>query len=442
MQIPGWNVLTHTAATNRTLRMLRQTVAEGSWNGQLVLSRKALQVFRPGFTHKAVYGGRVTEKTTTIALYIIARMEAAYTRVACLRKRLVSLRHSSRQSLVDAIRMMGLDHRFEVLHNEIVHKENGSVAFFKGLESDAEETMRGTAGVDIFWLDEARNVSHKDFAEVVRALRKRGVELITSWNPLDPEDPCDKFLRGDNPPQTLLKIHMQHEDSPTFKTTPAAEEYYRLLAEDPQLHAHVYGGGYDIFKGERIYTKFKLGRPAARYLEGATCHYGLDLGYVDDPTVATRTWLNPKYNLIYIEREAVGYGEDVEGINDLLMHVTGGDKSRKIISDNSEKRTTDDLKKDFDWDIDTTRKNVAGAGVVEGIRFIDGHTNAFIDPECTDTWDETKHYKWKIDRLTGKRLPIPRKGHDHCFDSCRYAVMGRDLAEQDDDGGVMRLVGF
>ncbi|RUX97432.1 MULTISPECIES: phage terminase large subunit [unclassified Mesorhizobium] len=440
MNVAGWNLLVSDAATNRQLRTLRQTVAEGSWNGKLVLSRKAMQVFRPGFTHKAVYGGRVTEKTTTIALYIIARMEAAYTRVVCLRKRLVSLRHSSMQSLKDAIRMLGLQDRFDVLHNEIIHKENGSLAFFKGLESDAEETMRGTQGVDVFWLDEARNVSYKDFMEVVRALRRRGAELISSWNPLDPEDACDKYYRGDNPPQDLLKVHLQHEDSATFATSPAAKEYHRLLAEDPQLHAHVYGGGYDVFKGERVYTKFKVGIVPRQYLEGATCHYGLDLGYVDDPTVATKTWLNPRYGLIYVEKEAVGYGEDVDGIADLLNAVLDS-KDDDVISDNSEPRTTDGLN-NKGYSINRTRKNVVGKSVVEGVREIGGYAAQYIHPECTETIDETKHYKWKIDRVTGKRLQQVRKGHDHCWDSIRYAVMGRDLVEANDGVGVMRIPGW
>lgn len=439
--IEGWNTLTNPSATNRTLRTLRQTVAEGSWNGQLVLSRKALQIFRSGFTHKAVYGGRVTEKTTSIALYIMSRMDADYTRVACLRKRLVSLRHSSRQSLVDAARMLGLQDRFEFLHNEIIHKENGSVAFFKGLETDAEETMRGTAGVDIFWLDEARNVSHKDFMEVVRAIRKRGAELISSWNPLDPEDPVDKFYRGNGVAvSSLLLVHLTHEDSASFFNSPAADEYWRLKAEDEAMWRHVYGGGYDVFKGERIYTDFKVGVVPAHYLIGATCHYGLDLGYVDDPTVATKTWLNPRYGLIYIEKEAVGYGEDVEGIAELLNAVLDSEDD-DVISDNSEPRTTAALN-DMGYSINKTRKNVAGKSVVEGIREIKGHSAKYIHPSCTETIEETKHYKWKMDRTTGKRIPIPRKGHDHCWDSVRYAVMGRDLVEANDGDGTLRLAGW
>lgn len=434
MGIAGWNTLTSDAATNRTLRTLRETTGGGgSWDGKFVLSRKYLQLFRTGFTHKAVWGGRGTAKTTSIACYIILRMDAAYTVVAGLRKRQVSIAHTSMQALKKAARILGLSHRFEFVRNEIRHRLNGSFAFFQGLEHESDESTRGLDGVDIFWLDEARNVAHRDLMNVVRVIRERGAELITSWNPLDPEDAIEKFYRtGELLPAKLLTLSTSVEDNPLFFASPMADEYWRLKAEDEQTWRHVYGGEYDIANGDRIYTKFKQGEVPARYLEGATLCIGLDLGYVDDPTVASRTWINPKHSLIYVEKEAVGYGEDVAGINDLLMHVTGGDRSLTIISDNSERRTTDDLKNEYGWEIATTKKNVAGFGVVEGIRFIDSHTNAFIHPDCTETWTETKHYKWKMDRMTGKRTQVPRKGHDHCWDSIRYAVMGRDMVGSSD----------
>src|SRR4029077_6407595 len=106
-------------------------------------------LFRPGYTHKALYGGRGTAKTTSIALYIILRMDAAYTIVAGLRKRQVSIRHSSKRALERAIRWLGLNGRFEILHTEIRNRVTGSVAFFRGLEHDSDETTRGLDGVDI-----------------------------------------------------------------------------------------------------------------------------------------------------------------------------------------------------------------------------------------------------------------------------------------------------
>ncbi|MEQ1955382.1 PBSX family phage terminase large subunit [Mesorhizobium sp. CN2-181] len=424
--IEGWNTLTNPAMANRALRTLRETVNNSaSWNGKLVLSKKYLQLFRPGFTHKAVFGGRGTAKSTSIAIYIVLRMDAAFVIVAGMRKRQVSLRHTSKGALERAIRWLGLQHRFEVTLHEIRNRVTGSFAFFRGLEHDSDEDTRGLDDVNIFWLDEARNVAHNDLMNLVRAIRAIGAELICSWNPLDPEDAVERFYRGNVAPQHLLLIDTAQEDNPLFFASPMADEYWRLKAVDEQMWGHVYGGAYDIAQGDRIYTKAEIGTVPAQYLEGVEPCYGLDLGYTDDPTVATKTWVLEKYNTIYVEREAVGYGEDVDGIADLLTDVLHR-RDAVVISDNSEQRTTSALSaKGFS--IEVTAKNVVGKSVVEGIRFINGHSRIIVHPACTETWTETKHYKWKIDRQTGKRLQMPRKGHDHCWDSIRYAVMARDV---------------
>jgi phage terminase large subunit len=437
MAIDGWNTLTSSSATNRTLRTLRATVGTGgSWNGQLVLSKKYLQLFRPGFIHKAVSGGRGTAKTTSIALYIILRMDAAYTVVAGLRKRQVSIKHTSRQALLKAIRLLGLGHRFEQLQNEIRHRVTGSFAFFQGLEHESDESTRGLDGVDIFWIDEARNVAHRDLMNVVRVIRERGAELITSWNPLDPEDAIERLYNGEMPPQSLLKIVTSQEDNPLFFASPMADEYWRLKAEDEQMWLHVYGGAYDIAGGERIYDNIQIGVPPDQFFEDAVPVYGMDIGYSDDPSVVTKTWVSDTFKRAFVEKEAVGYGEDVDGICDLLDAVLDG-KDDLVTCDNSEPRTTAAVNA-LGYNLLKTKKNEIG--VVEGIREVRS-LRPIVHPSCTETIDESKHYKWKVDRQSGKRTQVPRKGHDHCWDSIRYAVLGRDAAAGN-EVGIFRVQGF
>ncbi|MDQ6433765.1 phage terminase large subunit [Mesorhizobium sp. LHD-90] len=439
MRIAGWNLLTNSTATDRALRTLRESVAGpiGGWNGQLVLCEKYLQLFSPGYTHKALYGGRGTAKTTTIALYIILRMDAAYTVVAGLRKRQVSIRHSSKRVLERAIRWLGLTHRFEVLHTEIRNRVTGSIAFFRGLEHDSDETTRGLDGVDIFWLDEARNVSMQALMNLVRVLRERGAELISSWNPLDPQDAIEQLYRGDVPPQHLLLLETTQDDNPAFFTSPMADEYWRLKAADEQMWQHVYGGKHDSAGGERVYDKIEIGEVPWQYLAGGEPCYGLDLGYVDDPTAAVRVWVLQQHKLIYFEKEAVGYGEDANGIADLLDHVLH-EKDAVVTSDNSEQRTTDALNAKG-YNLVTAKK---GAGsVIEGIRFIRGY-RIVVNPDCETVIEETKHYKWKLDRQSGKRTQVPRKGHDHCLDAGRYAIMGREASIEAGKVEMMQLSGF
>jgi phage terminase large subunit len=435
--ISGWNTFSNDAAAERTLRALRQSLRDSTNvpGGKLVLSSKYMQLFRGGFVHKACFGGRGTAKTTSIALYIILRMSLAHTIVAGLRKRQVSIRHSSKRALERAVRWLGLSREFEILHTEIRHKENGSIAFFRGLEHDSDETTRGLDGVDIFWLDEARNVSARALQLLVQVIRERGAELISSWNPLDPEDAIEQFYRGSVPPQHLLLLDTTQDDNPSFFASPMADEYWRLKATDELTWEHVYGGKYDIAGGERIYSRIEVGEVPWSYLKGLSPCYGLDLGYSDDPTVATKTWVIEELKTIYCEKEAVGYGEDVAGIADLLNDVLH-DKSALIISDNSEQRTTTALY-ELGYNVEVAKKGQGS--VLEGIRHINGY-RLIVHPDCTESIEEAAHYKWKIDRATGKRTQVPRKGHDHTWDSRRYAIMGTQQPIEGD--GFMTVEGF
>jgi len=438
MSIPGWNIFTNETAAQKAMRSAKANSRVGN-TGPVVLSRKYMKLFRTGYTHKALHGGRGTGKTTAIAIYIILRMDAAYTVVAGLRKRQVSIRHSSKRALERAIRILGLSHRFEILHTEIRHLVTGSIAFFRGLEHDSDETTRGLDGVDIFWLDEARNVSYVALMNLIRVIRERGAECICSWNPLDPADAVEQYYRNEDEalrPQHLLLIDTDQEDNPYFFSSPMQDEFWRLRAADEHQFNHVYGGGYDIGGGERIYDKIEVGIVPSHYLSNLTPTYGLDLGYVDDPTVAMKVWVLDQDQTIYIEKEAVGYGADEDGIADLLDAVVH-EKDALVIADNSEQRTTDAVN-GKGYNLSITKK---GAGsIVAGIRFIRGF-RLIVNPQCEETIEEAKHYKWKLDRQSGKRTQTPRDGHDHCWDAIRYAVMGR---EEVGNGpvGVMRIAGW
>jgi len=437
MLLDGWNILTNSGANDRALQRLRASARMRDMRdgGKVLFSSSYAPLFKP-FTHAAIKGGRGTAKTTHVATYIALRMDAGFVTVCGLRKHLISIRQSSKRAIERAIYRLGLQDRFDIQHLVIKNKVTGSEVFFRGLDSDADETTRGLDGVDIFWIDEARNVTGVALNLVIQVLRERGAQLITTWNPLDPEDAVEQLYFSGKPPANTLLIHTTQEDNPAFFASPAADNYWRMKQYDEPQWRNVYGGEFDVTGGERVYSKVEIGTLPYQYLADETPCFGLDLGYKDDPSVATKTWVLEKPRVIYVEREAVGYGEDVQGIAELLDIV--GAQDFPVIADNSEQRTTDALR-DMGHNIVVTQKNVIGKSVVEGIRHINGY-RIIVNPQCVETIDETKHYKWKVDKNTGKTTRQPRKGYDHSWDSIRYAVMAREPVDEDE--GVFTVPGF
>ena len=89
-------------------------------------------LFNADWREAAIYGGRFSLKSHTVARYLLIKTRQEKTRVACFREFQNSIADSSHQLLSDLIRKYELND-FEITNNSIVNKLNGSDFIFKGL---------------------------------------------------------------------------------------------------------------------------------------------------------------------------------------------------------------------------------------------------------------------------------------------------------------------
>lgn len=106
-------------------------------------------LFEKGWREAAVYGGRYSLKSHTIARFLLIRARMQKTRVACFREFQNSIADSSYQLLVDLIKHYNLTD-FEATNNSIVNKLNGSDFLFKGLWNN-EQSIKSIEGIDVAW---------------------------------------------------------------------------------------------------------------------------------------------------------------------------------------------------------------------------------------------------------------------------------------------------
>jgi phage terminase large subunit len=364
--------------------------------------------------YKGCWGGRGSGKSHFFAELAIERCIMAKTAICCAREIQKSLKHSVKKLLEIKIEQLGVGSLFEVQESTIKGL-NGSEIIFTGLQSHTSDSIKSLESFDILWIEEAQNVSQKSLDIVRPTFRKPGSELWFSWNPNDPTDPIDAFLRCDNPPPDSVIVQANYMDNPWFPDVLKDEmEYDRK--RDYDKYCHVWLGEYRKNSEARIFKNFiveEFERP-----DGTIHRLGADWGFSVDPSTLIRCSLEG--NRLYVDYEAYMIGCEIVNLPDLFDRVP---ESRKwfIRADSARPETIDYMRKHGYPKIQAAAK---GAGsIVEGISFLQSF-DIVVHPRCKHLIDELNSYSYKRDKLTDEILPIIEDKNNHVIDALRYACEG------------------
>src|SRR5262245_53833458 len=152
-----------------------------------VLGEKHVRTLWSNARHKALYGGRGSAKSWSVATYLTIRSAEQRKRIVCARQFQNSIRDSSKELVEKRILTLGLRHQFDVQERLIIHKGTRSTFIFIGLERNIE-SVRSLEGADIVWVEEARTIKAKSQEVLLPTIRNEGSELIWTWNPELPTD--------------------------------------------------------------------------------------------------------------------------------------------------------------------------------------------------------------------------------------------------------------
>jgi phage terminase large subunit len=407
----------------------------------IYIGEKFLPLFEP-YRHKALFGGRGSAKSHTMAGCLTITAARMTKRVVCARQFQNSIKDSVKELIESKIKAYGLSEQFAILEREIVHRKTDSRFTFIGLDRNPE-SAKSLEGADICWVEEARTINKRSMEILIPTIRKPGSELWWCWNPEQPEDPVDDYFRGNakrakggtfEPPPNSYIMPVGIEDNPWFYHTAMPQEMWHMKQGNFKRYQHIWLGDYDNSFEGKIFTNVEIGR--IEVPDHIPPRYGMDFGFSQDPNAIVKLYVNHARREIYIAREAGGR----MALRDLPVAIRGvvEDDSDLIKADGSRPESIDHLNS-LGFNVVAAKK---GPGSVKtGITWLQGY-RIVIDPECEEMRDEARLYSWQKDRLTGKALSVPVDAHNHYWDAVRYATEdcqteGADLLQ--DDGGVMRF---
>jgi PBSX family phage terminase large subunit len=375
------------------------------------------RLFDRDWREAAVYGGRFSLKSHTVARFLLIRARQEKTRVGCFREMQNSIAESSHQLLKDLIDKYKLK-EFEVTENSIVNRINGSDFLFKGLHRN-EQSIKSIEGIDIAWCEESQSMSESSIEVLTPTVRKPGSQIIYTYNRLEEEDPVHKRLVIEGRPNTLI-INVNYHTALKYGMMP---EEMRLEMEDdrerrPSLYRHKWLGEPNKNMERRIYKDWSVIDDVPH--EAKLVRYGLDFGYSNDPSALVAIY---SYNGGYILDERLYLkGQSNKQIADTILAQA---EHSLVVADSSEPKSIDEIKS-YGVSIVGAKKQREKTGNYKTY-------NAWAIAQVQDKRisitkrslngrREYNTYYWMVDK-DGKILNIPEDFNNHFLDASKYGII-------------------
>lgn len=373
------------------------------------------RLFDSDWREAAVYGGRFSLKSHTVARILLIKARQQKIRIACFREFQNSIAESSHQLLADLINKYGMTD-FEITDNSIINKITKSDFLFKGLHRN-EQSIKSIEGINIAWVEEAQTISKASIEVLTPTVREQGSQIIYTYNRLLERDPVHERLVIEGRPNTLI-INVNYDIAEKYGYLP---DNIKAEIEDdkqrrPALYKHKWLGEPNNLEG-RIYQDWQIIDDIPH--EARLWHRGLDFGYSIDPSVCVDIY---EYNGGYIIDELFYQkGLSNKSIADIINNQP---QQCLVIADSAEPKSIDEI---ASYGVNIVGANKGQGSVNQGIQFVQ-QQKISITRRSQKTILAYQNYAWALDKRTNEHLQVPDDTiHEwsNACDAIRYGFNGQ-----------------
>jgi phage terminase large subunit len=361
--------------------------------------------------YRILYGGAGSGKSHFVAQETILNMlNNKHMNYLVVRKVGKTLRNSVFRLLTDLINEYDLNGYFNINKTEMsISCLSGAKLITSGL--DDVEKLKSITGINRIWIEEASEITEKDFNQL--DLRLRGAsqvkyQMTLTFNPISELHWLKKtFFDVGKPDSYVLKT--------TYLDNLFLDKEYRRvlnhLKEEDYQYYRIYALGEWGTLGNLIYTNWE--KRDLSNMSFDNIFHGVDFGFSNDPTAYVKLHYDKKHKTIYILDEL--YQTDM--FIDKLAAELKDKVNNYVMCDSSEPRSIEDLRR---HGINARAAKKGPDSIEHGIKFLQRH-KIIVDSSCINTIKELTSYKWKEDK-NGNVLPKPVDANNHILDALRYAL--------------------
>lgn len=302
---------------------------------------------------------------------------------------------------------------------------NGAEFLFKGM--DDPEKIKSIKGISDVVMEEATEFTLDDYTQLTLRLRDRKHlqrQIFLMFNPVSKLNWVYKHFFGEEAEVDFKRVAIHHT---TYKDNKFLDEENRTTIEELEKRNPAYYRIYAL--GEfatldklvfPIYTMRRLDKHADD-LKPIESDFGLDFGYINDPSAFVHVKVNNKTKQIFILEEFTQKGMLNNQIADKITEFGYG--KEVITADSAEQKSIVEIRTKYN--VPRIRPATKGPDSIrQGIQWLLQY-EIVIDDRCVKLKEELENYTWKKDKKTGEYLNEPVDSYNHLIDALRYAVEHR-----------------
>ena len=293
---------------------------------------------------------------------------------------------------------------FTVNKSESIWKGgNGSLIEFKSYDS-AQDAKNGKR--DYLFVNEANGITFEIYWQLAIRTRK---QIFIDYNPSSRFWVHDQIIGREG----VRLIISDHRDNGFL----SADEHAKIEAiEDPDWRK-VYARGLTGKLKGLVLTKWDIVDSLPPRSEWKMNVYGLDWGFVNDPTAIEQVVL--AHGDLWVEEAVYTTGLTNPDIAAEMRHL-GISRADMVVADSAEEKSIAELRNCGFWVVPCTKGKDS---IINGLDILRRYTIHFTR-RSKGAIEEAKHYKWATDR-EGESTNRPIDRYNHAIDAIRYAASAK-----------------
>lgn len=367
------------------------------------------------------YGGASSGKSHGVVQKIVikALQNWKYPRkVLFLRKVSATIKDSIFQDVKECLSSFRILNRCKINKTDYsIELPNGAVFLFKGM--DNPEKIKSIKGISDIVMEEASEFTLDDYTQLTLRLREKKhkeKQIYLMFNPVSKANWTYRTFFINKPSNTAI-YHTTYKDN-RFLDNQAKQAIEDLIIKN-EAYYKIYALGQFSTLDKLVFPLYerKLLNKDDANLKHLESYFGLDYGFINDPSAFIHVKVDMENKRLYVVEEYVKKHMLNDEIADVIKTL-GYDKEI-ITADSAEKKSNQEIR---NLGVHRIKDAVKGPdSVINGIQFMQ-QFEIYIDERCVKTIEEFENYTWTKDTKTNEYINKPIDSYNHCIDAIRYAV--------------------
>lgn len=295
---------------------------------------------------------------------------------------------------------------------------NGAQFIFKGL--DNPEKIKSIKGVSDVVMEEASEFTLDDYTQLtlrLRDKRHKDKQIYLMFNPVSKSNWVYNAFFVKNPKNTIVYQTTYKDNRFLDRVT---VENIEELANRNEAYYKIYALGEFATLDKLVFPKYEKRLLNKRELEHLPAYFGLDYGFINDPSALLHVRVDDENKRLYVVEEFVKKGLTNDKIAEAIK--TLGYAKEEIQADSAEKKSNQELRNLGIARVVDVKKGPGS--VMQGIQYLLQY-DWIVDERCVKLIEELENYTWKKDKKTNEYTNEPVDSYNHCIDAIRYALQNR-----------------